>query len=70
MHASSLFRQLGFCGLVAFGLLGAMAHAAPPMPFEDQWQHIGVATCAGSNCHGSQRPFDDSPVLQNEYFLW
>ncbi len=44
--------------------------AAPPMPFEDKWQHVGVATCAGSNCHGSQRPFEDSPVLQNEYFLW
>lgn len=41
-----------------------------PMPFEAKWQHLGVATCAGSNCHGSQRPFDDSPVLQNEYFLW
>lgn len=48
---------------------GAWA-AEPQMPFESKWQHVGVATCAGSNCHGSQRPFDDSPVLQNEYFLW
>ncbi|MEW6169862.1 MAG: multiheme c-type cytochrome [Pseudomonadota bacterium] len=68
MRASWLFR-LGLPG----ALLGAVvtgAAAAAPMPFEDKWQHIGVATCAGSNCHGSPRPFEDSPVLQNEYFLW
>lgn len=56
------------------GLLPALAapplQARPPLPFEAPHQHIGVATCAGSNCHGSQRPFDDSAVLQNEYFLW
>lgn len=40
------------------------------MPWNMPAEHIGVATCAGSNCHGSQRPFDDSPVLQNEYFTW
>jgi hypothetical protein len=32
--------------------------------------HEGVATCAGSNCHGAERPFADSNVLQNEYFTW
>jgi hypothetical protein len=59
--------------LLASGLAGSTvaAHAGEAsFPFEAKWQHVGVATCAGSNCHGSQRPFDDSPVLQNEYFLW
>ena len=32
--------------------------------------HLGVATCAGSNCHGSVKPFKNSPVRQNEYFTW
>lgn len=32
--------------------------------------HLGVATCAGSNCHGSVKPFRNSPVRQNEYFTW
>ena len=32
--------------------------------------HLGVATCAGSNCHGAVRPFKNSPVNQNEYFTW
>lgn len=67
MHVRTLFR-VGLLGL-AFAVCGTVS-AAPQMPFEDKWEHVGVATCAGSNCHGSQRPFDDSPVLQNEYFLW
>lgn len=59
------------------GLLGAFAGAAgvahagtPEMPWNAPYIHVGVATCAGSNCHGSQRPFDDAVVLQNEYFTW
>ncbi|MGQ0700632.1 MAG: multiheme c-type cytochrome [Panacagrimonas sp.] len=55
---------------IAFGS-GIPASAADPlMPFEAKWQHAGVATCAGSNCHGSQQPLKDSPVQQDEYFLW
>lgn len=57
--------------MAAWGLAGTLPAAdVPPMPFESQALHLGVATCAGSNCHGSARPFDNSPVLQNEYFLW
>jgi hypothetical protein len=67
MRICTLFRRLAAMALLCWG--GTVV-AAPLQPFEDKWQHIGVATCAGSNCHGSQRPFDDSPVLQNEYFLW
>ncbi|MEQ1439445.1 multiheme c-type cytochrome [Fontimonas sp. SYSU GA230001] len=67
MHVSTWSRV----GLLSLGLCVILtASAAPLMPFEDKWEHVGVATCAGSNCHGSQRPFEDSPVLQNEYFLW
>lgn len=63
-------RLLG--GLLAVALLHAPPGLAaePEMPWNAKEQHIGVATCAGSNCHGSQQAFDDSPVLQNEYFTW
>lgn len=32
--------------------------------------HLGVASCAGSNCHGSIEPWAGSRVLQNEYVTW
>ena len=32
--------------------------------------HLGVASCAGSNCHGATRPYLSSSVEQNEYTLW
>ncbi|HXI14218.1 MAG TPA: multiheme c-type cytochrome [Thermoanaerobaculia bacterium] len=32
--------------------------------------YLGVATCAGSGCHGSTLPLRASRVLQNEYFTW
>ncbi|MHA7832887.1 MAG: multiheme c-type cytochrome [Algiphilus sp.] len=62
--------------LRALALLACMSAAGqgmavpPEMPWNMPAEHIGVATCAGSNCHGSAQPFDDSPVLQNEYFTW
>jgi hypothetical protein len=33
-------------------------------------KHLGVASCAGSTCHGSTRPFVDSRIRQDEYFIW
>jgi hypothetical protein len=32
--------------------------------------HLGVASCAGSTCHGAPEPFANSPVLQNEFVTW
>lgn len=32
--------------------------------------HLGVATCAGSNCHGSSAPKHDTTVLQTEFMTW
>jgi hypothetical protein len=32
--------------------------------------HIGVASCAGSTCHGATAPWDNSTVLQTEYVIW
>jgi hypothetical protein len=33
-------------------------------------KHLGVASCAGNTCHGSTRPFKDSRIKQDEYFVW
>ncbi|HEX3865052.1 MAG TPA: multiheme c-type cytochrome [Stellaceae bacterium] len=32
--------------------------------------HLGVASCAGNNCHGAVEPFKTSRVMQNEYLVW
>ena len=40
------------------------------LPEDDAYVHMGVATCAASQCHGSAVPRDGSNVLQNEYVTW
>ena len=40
------------------------------LPEESANKHMGVATCATSQCHGSAVPRDGSNVLQNEYVTW
>lgn len=53
---------------VLFLLLAAAASAE--LPSNDGNTHMGVATCATSQCHGSAVPRDGSSVLQNEYVIW
>lgn len=50
-------------------LLFATASLAE-LPEDDTHVHMGVATCAASQCHGSAVPRDGSNVLQNEYVTW
>ncbi len=33
-------------------------------------QHLGVASCASSACHGSVQPYPDSRIQHNEYITW
>ncbi len=40
------------------------------LPANDGNVHMGVATCATSQCHGSAVPRDGSNVLQTEYVSW
>jgi hypothetical protein len=49
---------------------GASAAETPTLPQQGGGDHLGVATCAGSTCHGSAEPLDAAPVLQNEYLTW
>ena len=44
--------------------------SAAELPQDDANVHMGVATCAASQCHGSAVPREGSNVLQNEYVTW
>ncbi|MEQ8508645.1 MAG: multiheme c-type cytochrome [Rhodospirillaceae bacterium] len=53
-----------------FLLNSAFAQNARDIPFVSDEVHLGVASCAGSSCHGALEPWTNSTVLQNEYILW
>lgn len=53
------------------GVLGTADSAAQEkVPKIGDDIHLGVASCAGSTCHGSVGPWEGSNVLQNEYITW
>lgn len=54
---------------IACALFCALAGAAVAAD-KTQNQHMGVATCAGSACHGAAQSFAGSRVRQDEYLLW
>ena len=41
-----------------------------PSAWADGDRHMGVASCAGSSCHGATAAFAGSAVSQDEYFTW
>lgn len=47
----------------------AAAQAESPLPYQSSDSHLGVASCAGSTCHGSTIP-RQSNVEQDEYLVW
>jgi len=51
-------------------VLTAAAGQAAPLPIADKEVHMGVATCAGSTCHGAVDPLPGIGILQNEYITW
>ena len=55
---------------VALAVLGLSASSLAQVPQYDGKVHMGVATCAASQCHGSAVPRDGSNVMQNEYVTW
>ncbi len=55
---------------VLLSLLMTIAVAVAELPDTSGGKHMGVATCAASQCHGSAVPRSGSNVLQNEYVTW
>lgn len=52
----------------AFSLF--LAGAAHALPQYDEEEHLGVATCASSVCHGKQTAVTNNNVMLNEYKIW
>lgn len=44
--------------------------AMPALAAEPEGQHLGVASCAGSTCHGATAPVAGTNVQLNEYVTW
>jgi hypothetical protein len=51
-------------------LIAVPIAASAELPDKSVNRHMGVATCATAQCHGSATPRDGSNVLQNEYVTW
>ena len=44
--------------------------ADTPLPNMSSAHTVGTVNCASSTCHGAITPWEDTPVLQNEYTTW
>jgi hypothetical protein len=63
------FFATSFAGIAAaLALLAAAATASAQS--SDDGTHLGVATCAGDNCHGAVQRSKGSSVAQDEYRIW
>ena len=63
------FGRALFAGVSA-ALLAAGGVSAQTLPQYAADIHLGVASCAGSTCHGAIEPWPGSTVLQNEFVTW
>jgi Cytochrome c554 and c-prime len=66
--AGMLLRTLG--GAVVFVLMLIATGRADAQQASDIARHLGVASCAGDNCHGALKRSKGSSVAQNEYLIW
>ena len=55
---------------LGFSIFGFALSANAELPQHSSNKHMGVATCATSQCHGSAVPREGSAVLQTEYVTW
>jgi hypothetical protein len=60
--------RLGAAGALAF--IVASGAQAEVQSRGDDGIHLGVASCAGNNCHGATERSEGSSVAQNEYLIW
>jgi hypothetical protein len=57
--------------IVVADLGSVMAQAQrAPLPLVDRDVHMGVASCAGSTCHGAVAPLPGIGILMNEFTTW
>lgn len=65
-----IFRYLAAAAICFTGATSTLAQQSPPLPFTEKTSHLGVASCAGSSCHGALEPWHDSTVQQKEFITW
>lgn len=61
-----------FLWSLSAALLGQLAilAAAQPVPQYGKDKHLGVASCASSQCHGAAQPYKEGNIRRNEYQQW
>ena len=70
MMGRNIRRTLHSTGLVAaFTLILTTGALSEPELREEDGVHLGVASCAGDNCHGATERRAGSSVAQNEYLI-
>ncbi len=67
---SKMNRRIRLLTTVPFIFAAVNLAYAVELPQNSAQIHMGVATCAASQCHGSAIPRDGTGVLQNEYVTW
>jgi len=56
--------------ILSAALLAVLSKTAFALPPGDTNKHLGVASCAGSQCHGKVAAQNDQDVFLNEYRTW
>ena len=65
-----IFRLIATVATYGAMAVSALAQQSPPLPFSEKTPHLGVASCAGSSCHGALEPWQNSTVAQREFITW
>lgn len=63
-------KTLGSLVFACWIIGGSLELQAATFPQLDTQKHLGVASCASSNCHGAVTESKDSNIWRNEYRLW
>jgi len=62
--------RIALCFAIGALLVPFVGTAPAVAQQKDDGVHLGVASCAGDNCHGSVRRLPNSRVAQDEYLIW
>src|SRR5581483_8447194 len=65
-----IVRTIILIGMAFFGLLALKGIEPVLVPQYDNVKHLGVASCASSQCHGAVNPYKKGNIRPNEYQLW
>ena len=69
-HIKMVLLILGRAAAFAAAVVLAAQARAQPVGGAADAVHLGVASCAGNNCHGAVTRLKGSSVAQNEYLIW